>query len=163
MHEQLLSIREVPVETQPVHVKAIFEFADRAFRNLATLRVEILVNVGSMPRQIGDQTGSLLAYRRGDADAAVSYANKSVSLNPGPLPHHALNLAILALAHHQLNHSKEAEKALAEGMLLNQRLKGDPNNRVHHDMLIPELLFREAEALINGKTQTVAGATGNGI
>ena len=38
-------------------------------------------------------------------------------------------------------------------MLLIQRLKQDPNNRVNHDVLIPELLLGEAEAKINGTTE----------
>jgi tetratricopeptide (TPR) repeat protein len=92
---------------------------------------------------------ALLAYRSGDAESALSFANKSESFHPNDLDH-ALNLSILALAHHQLKQSEEAQNAYAEGIRIIQRLKEDPKNRVSHDVLIPELLLREAEVRING-------------
>ena len=94
----------------------------------------------------------MLAYRSGDAESALSFANMSESFHPEDFDH-ALNLSILALAHHQLKQSEEAQNAYAEGIRIIQRLKEDPNNRISHDVLIPELLLGEAEAKINGTTE----------
>jgi predicted Zn-dependent protease len=93
---------------------------------------------------------ALLAYRSGDAESAVTYVTKSEESQPSKSAH-AINLAVLAMAQHQLQHSDEAWKALEEASQLITRFKEDPNKKGDHDMLIAELLFREAESLIKGK------------
>jgi tetratricopeptide (TPR) repeat protein len=94
---------------------------------------------------------ALLAYRSGDPEATVQFVEKSAASSPNDLSQ-ALNLAVLALAQHELGHSEEAATALAEASQLITRLKENPNNKGHHDLRIAEILFREAAAKINGKT-----------
>lgn len=87
--------------------------------------------------------------RSGDADSVLKYAAKSEEFNPAEVSH-AFNLALVAAAQHQLQHPDEARKALEEALLVITRLKEDPGQRINHDLLIAEILFREAEAKING-------------
>ncbi|MGH7138306.1 MAG: hypothetical protein ACREHD_21360, partial [Pirellulales bacterium] len=95
-------------------------------------------------------TRALLAYRSGDAESAVKYAAKSEELKRTDFAH-ALNLAVLALAQHQLKHSDEACRALEEAVQVTDRLQADANNKGNHDLLIAQILLREAEALMNGQ------------
>ena len=83
------------------------------------------------------------------AESAVEYVAKSEGHNPTDFSH-ALNLAVLALAQHELGHPDEAAAALAKASQLITRLKETPNNKIHHDVLIAEILLREAAAKING-------------
>ena len=71
-------------------------------------------------------------------------------LNPSELSH-AFNLALIALAQHQLQHPDEARKSLEQASQLITSVKGNPANIGNHDLLIAEILFREAAAKINGK------------
>ena len=95
-------------------------------------------------------TRALLAYRSGDGDSAVKYIGQAQELNPTDLSR-AFNLSVLAMAHHELQHLDDAQTAFGEAAQLITRLNQDPSNKGHHDLLIAEILFREAEAKINGK------------
>ncbi len=95
-------------------------------------------------------TRALLAYRGGDAESAVKYVAKSEEFKPAE-PAHALNLAVRAMAQHQLGQADEARTALDEASQLITRLQADDKNKGHHDLFIAQILLREAEALINGK------------
>jgi tetratricopeptide (TPR) repeat protein len=96
-------------------------------------------------------TRGLLAYRSGDAESAVKYVAKSEELKPGDFTH-ALNLAVLAMAQHRLQHPEDARRALEEAVQLTDRLRSDANNKGSHDLLIAQILLHEAQALINGQT-----------
>ena len=91
---------------------------------------------------------ALLAYRSGDAEAAARYAARSVESNPTSFSR-AMNLTVLALAQHQLRHPDETRTALDEASQLIARLKADPANKGTPDLLIAEILFREAEATMS--------------
>ena len=95
-------------------------------------------------------TRALLAYRSGDAESAVTHVTLSEQYKPNDHAH-ALNLAVLAMAQHELKHPDEARIALEEASQLVTRLHAA--NKNHHDLLIAEILFREAETLINGKPE----------
>jgi tetratricopeptide (TPR) repeat protein len=113
-------------------------------------------------------TRALLAYRSGDAESAVKCVARSEELNPGDFTH-ALNLAVLAMAQHQLKHSDEARRALEEAragrdhlfqlrlhadpVQLTDRLQSDASSNGDINLLIAQILLREAQALIDGKTQ----------
>lgn len=92
---------------------------------------------------------ALLAYRNGDAESAVKYVAKSEENKPKEFAH-AMNLAVLALAQHELGHTDEARTTLAEIAQLMPRFKEDPKLNDYHDLLIAEILFREADGKING-------------
>jgi len=62
-----------------------------------------------------------------------------------------MNLTILAMAQQELRHPDEARRAVDEAAQLIERLRAGDRN--HHDLLIAEILFREAEALIDGTTK----------
>jgi hypothetical protein len=68
-------------------------------------------------------------------------------------PTRALNLAVLALAQHQLQHPLEAQAALKEALQLIASLRELPDQKNHHDVLIAEILIREAQTIIKGGTQ----------
>ncbi|MHB0961334.1 MAG: nSTAND1 domain-containing NTPase [Pirellulaceae bacterium] len=95
-------------------------------------------------------TRALLAYRSSDAESAVKYVTKSEEYKPSERAH-ALNLAVLAMAQHQLQHPDEARRALEEVSQVITRLEEASNYKVDHDLLIGEILFREAQSLIHGK------------
>ena len=95
---------------------------------------------------------ALLAYRGGDAESAVKYMAKSEEYKPIDVAH-AMNLAVLTMAQHQLGKAGEAKTALEEAAQLITRLKGDPARKGDHDLLIAEILFHEAEALMKEKEQ----------
>jgi WD40 repeat protein/tetratricopeptide (TPR) repeat protein len=96
-------------------------------------------------------TSALLAYRQGDAELAVKSVNQSEQHTSNLLfdYFHAINLAVLAMAQHDLKQPEKARTALNEGQQLLTRLQA--NDRYNHDTLIAEILLREAEALIDGK------------
>lgn len=90
------------------------------------------------------------AYRSGDAESAVNYVAKSEEQKPGDTLH-ATNLAVLAMARHQLKRAEEARQALDEASQLINRLQADEKFKGDNDVLIAQILLREAETLINGK------------
>ncbi|MBS0266998.1 MAG: hypothetical protein JSS02_34045 [Planctomycetes bacterium] len=73
---------------------------------------------------------------------------KSVAHQPADLAH-AINLSVLALAHNRLEHLDDAWQPLKLAEQAIQNLHVDPGKR-DHDLLIAQILFREAEALISG-------------
>ena len=93
---------------------------------------------------------AIWAYRIGDAESAVKYVANSEEHKPDDFAH-AINLTVLAMARHQQKDPEAARQALDEASQLINRLQADVNNKVNHDLLIAQILFREAEALINGK------------
>jgi len=116
------------------------------------------IPAGRLAKILDDKTGpdwfapwawcsrALCAYRSGDAESAMKFVKKSEELKPAEVAH-ASNLAILALAEHQLQHPDEACRALDDARQAIQLLQADPSKR-DHDLLIAEILFHEAEALI---------------
>jgi tetratricopeptide (TPR) repeat protein len=95
---------------------------------------------------------ALLAYRSGDAESAVKYMKRSEELKPDEIPH-AMNLAVRAMAEHQLRHPEEARRALEAASQLINRLQADAKNKGNPDALDVQILYREAEALLSGKTK----------
>jgi tetratricopeptide (TPR) repeat protein len=98
----------------------------------------------------GWATRALLAYRGGDPQSAIKYLGKSEELTRDDRVH-AFNLALLALSHHQLQHQSEARQALDEASQLITRLRKNASDNGDHDVLIAEILYREAEAKMAGK------------
>jgi WD40 repeat protein len=94
---------------------------------------------------------ALSACRSGDAESASKYVTKSEEHQPAEFAH-ALNLAVRAMVLHQLQHSAESRRVLDEAAQLIDRLQVDENNKLNHDFLIFQILFREAAALINGQS-----------
>lgn len=90
---------------------------------------------------------ALLAWRGGDAESAVKYVARSEELKPYDTTH-ALNLAVLAMAQHQLQHPDEARRALDEASQLITRLREDPRKKGEHDVLIAQIMLAEAEAVL---------------
>ena len=84
-----------------------------------------------------DQANATLQMR------AIDWLQAELAANRALIP------AVLALAEHQLKHPDEARTALDEAsQVIQHQLAIDRN---YDDLLIAEILFREAEALINGK------------
>ena len=78
----------------------------------------------------------------------VKCVANSEALKPAPKVH-LLNLALLALAEHQLKHTEKSRLAFEDLSKLIAQGKADTQN-VDHDFLIAEILFNEAEAKIKG-------------
>ena len=91
-------------------------------------------------------TRALFAYRSGDPESTLAYANKSKSMNSAP-PIQGLNLALQALAEHKLLHTEKSENLLDELSQMISQLKADSGNYVH-DFFIIEVLYLEAKAEI---------------
>jgi tetratricopeptide (TPR) repeat protein len=93
----------------------------------------------------------LLAYRSGDSQSALAYVQESEELNPLRITH-ALNLAIRALAHHQLGQVGTSRDEIQQASnTLDDAVKRDPGLRHAHDVLIPRILLEEVQAKIDGK------------
>lgn len=157
-------ITQQPAETAPLADKAIKACLLRpGIADLAKLSDDALA--AGLDNQTAPEwlvpyawgTRALLAYRTGAADSATQYIAKSELLEPNDLVR-SFNQAVLAMAHMELNHPDEAKAALAEASQIITRLTIDPSNKGHHDLLIAEILFREAEATINGKKDSDNGA-----
>jgi tetratricopeptide (TPR) repeat protein len=116
-------------ETAERVVKACLLRADAI--DLAKLPVDLLaksLDAGTVPEWLppwGWGSRALLACRSGDAESAVQYVAKSEQNKPIEVAH-ALNLAVLTMAQHQLGKADEAKAALEEASQLITRLKGDP-------------------------------------
>ena len=95
---------------------------------------------------------ALLAYRSGDSKAALEYLTKSNQLRPVDFAR-AANLPLLAMVQHELGDSTAASQALEAASTLLKRLEADETNNGHNDMLIGQILFREADAKINGESK----------
>lgn len=81
----------------------------------------------------------------------MQYAAKSEACKPAD-PAHAMNMALLALAQQQRKHPEEARRALDEASQVINRLQADARRR-DHDLQIAQILFREADALLNAPTK----------
>ena len=90
-------------------------------------------------------TRALLAFRSGDAKAAVSCAEKSQLLTTDERQN-AFSLTILAMAQHQLREPEKSREAFEKAGQLVRDLQARPMDQ---DVLIARILFNEAEALIN--------------
>ena len=79
---------------------------------------------GAEPAYLRPNAGAalaLLAYRGGDAQSAVKYATESQKVNSRDFLR-AMNLAVLAMAQHQLQHTDLARNALNEATQVMSRL-----------------------------------------
>jgi tetratricopeptide (TPR) repeat protein len=101
----------------------------------------------------------LARYRAGQFDEAVKSCNESLGLGP-QWRGRMLNWTVLALAHHRLNHPAEARRWLARAMEWRERLrKLDEKTVAAPPALLPldwlefNVLYREAQALMNGNTR----------
>lgn len=65
-----------------------------------------------------------------------------------------MNVSLVTAALRQLDHPDEARSALDEAKQLIIRLQADETKDEHHDLRFAEILFREAEAKLNGKTDS---------
>ncbi len=95
---------------------------------------------------------ALLAYRSGDAESALKYVKRSEEQKPEDAPH-ALNLVVRAMAEHQLRHPEEARRALEAASKLINRLMADAKNKGIQAPFDVQIVYREAEALLSGKTK----------
>ncbi len=141
-------------ETAERVVKASLLRADSI--DLAKLPGDLLaksLNDGTVPEWLPPWawgSRALLACRSGDAESAVQYVAKSEECKPIDVAH-ALNLAVQAMAQHQLGKAGEAKTSLEEASQLIARLREEPGRKGDHDLLIAEILFHEAEALMKEK------------
>ncbi|MCA9051508.1 MAG: hypothetical protein KDA89_22375 [Planctomycetaceae bacterium] len=90
---------------------------------------------------------ALLACRRGDAEAALNYVEKSESLRHRRVTH-LLNLAVLVLAEHQLEHTEKAQQAFEEMSRLFTQER-DTTRDLNHDLLIAEILLQECREMLD--------------
>jgi tetratricopeptide (TPR) repeat protein len=98
-------------------------------------------------------TRALVAYRSGNAEAAVKCIARSEEFRPADAAK-ALNLAVLAMAQHQLGDRDLAKTTLEELSQLVLRLQAsDPSNE-NHDNLFARILLREAEAQVAGPRES---------
>ena len=81
----------------------------------------------------------------------MTYVTRSQELRPDDLAQ-AVNLTVRAMAQHQLQHLDEARRALDEASQLTG-LQADANDKGDFNLLIAQILLREADALITGKPE----------
>ena len=93
---------------------------------------------------------ALLAYRTGDAEAAIKYATRSEEHGPADVLS-ARTLSVIALAQHQQGNTDEATTALQEATQLLEKIQQNPAGGYRTDLQIAKILHREAKATINGK------------
>jgi len=117
-----------------------------------SLAQELTSGTGPVWAQWGWTTRALLAYRSGDAESAVKYVTKSGETTPNDLCT-PTSLAIRAMARHQLGRSEEARRDLEGASQIITRLEAEEAKKGDRDLLIAQILFREADALINGKAK----------
>jgi len=121
------------------------------YTDLAKLPTEVLareLDEGTAPEWLLPYAWSaraLLAYRKGEPERGVEYATRSATFDPHDFIR-ALNLSILAMAHDDLGHSEAASDALQEASQLVVNLQTASGSRQHPDLLIAQILLREAEA-----------------
>lgn len=87
---------------------------------------------------------ALLAYRCGDSELAVKYADRSEAHSPSDVIR-AMNQATLTMAHHELKNLDAARRALAEASRIISHCRDLPGSNLHPDLMIAQILFREAE------------------
>lgn len=113
------------------------------------------MDAGTVPEWFpawGWLTRAGLAYRRGDAESALEYLEKSEALTPQERIH-ANNLVLQAMVLQKLERHDEARKTLEEAKEFINGLQKRPEVRGDHDVLIALISLREAEALINGENE----------
>ena len=94
---------------------------------------------------------AMLAYRQGDAKSAVECVAKSDQLRPVDFAR-AANLPVLAMAQHELGNEAAASRALDEASQLLKKLEAIEANRGHNDLMIGQILLREANQTIKAET-----------
>lgn len=92
----------------------------------------------------------MLAYRTGDAKNALEYLEKAAQRRPVDFAR-AADLAVGAMAEHDLGNEQAAKQALEQASELLEKLEAIESNRGHHDLLIAQILFKEASEKINGE------------
>lgn len=130
--------------------------------DLSDLPVERLRAATNEPSQAGvrpwfQATCALVSYREGNAQEAIRRAELVTNLNDQPL---ALALVVRSMAEHRLGQVEQAHRTLSEASALipaalatlgSDAYRGPlpvPAEIISHDWLIPEILRREASALI---------------
>ncbi len=91
--------------------------------------------------------GAMLAYRSGDFELASKCLTKSKDF-PTLTYAQAADLPMEAMVQHALGNDAAAEQALREAAQILETLRGDDANKGFHDLLIAEILFREAQATL---------------
>ena len=99
-------------------------------------------------------TRALLAGRVGDAQSAVTYAEISQEQQEIPEVWQAMNLGVISHAQQYLGQEKQAKASLATADKLITELEQDPEFTHGFNLLSAQILFREAEAAINGNRAT---------
>ena len=104
----------------------------------------------------------MISYRESKHEDAIAWTKKNLELKGQPA---ALALVVRAMAEHQLGQQEEARKTLAEATAIipaalrtlgTDEYKGPlpvSPGIITHDWLAPEILRREADALINPKPE----------
>jgi serine/threonine protein kinase/Flp pilus assembly protein TadD len=92
----------------------------------------------------GWSTLALAAYRDGEPELALDYVKRSEEYHPS-IYCHAMNLGILALAHHELRNAEAAANARED---LKEIVSGFGYMEMNQDQLFPKILLREAEELL---------------
>lgn len=106
----------------------------------------------------GWTTRGLLAYRRGEPQAALDYVGQSERLAVHPI-NHALNLAVTALAQHRLQQTDEARQTLDESLrFVPQVVRDEALKGMNQNLPIACILLREAATLVGHPTVRVAFA-----
>jgi hypothetical protein len=93
---------------------------------------------------------ALVAYRKGDVNLASTYTSKAFESQPRP-PARALTYSIAALERHGRGDFDGAREALGHAArMIEQSMPGISVHQLH-DFLIPMILAREAEKLLEGE------------
>lgn len=92
-------------------------------------------------------TRALLAYRTGDAKAAIEYATHSEESAPLEVTR-ALTLSVVALAEHQQGNTEKATTALQQATQLLEKLERVPPAGYVNDVLMARVLHHEAQTAI---------------
>jgi tetratricopeptide (TPR) repeat protein len=104
---------------------------------------------------------ALVAFRKGDADSAIRYMEQSQQQNAREDERvRALIAAIRALVQAKQGQTDEARDNLATVSEISDRTMPNANAASLHDWLIPRILAREAEKLLDGEKQAERGSTG---
>jgi hypothetical protein len=152
-------IVQQPVETPDVAERVIWVcLLKESGIDISALPAEIMSNAldedtrlpGRFPKR-GWSTRTLLAYRSGDAEAAVKFLAKSEESQENQFTH-AMNMAIGTLVRQELGNTDDARKLLGEASQLINQLQLDEKKRANPELRQAEILLREAEAKIKGQT-----------
>jgi tetratricopeptide (TPR) repeat protein len=147
---------ETPTIKQAVRATQICVLRPGAIKiaDLPSKTLVKLLDEGNVPEDLRSwawSTRALLVYRSGDAESALTFAEKTQE-SQRSYGVHALASCVTALAHHELQHPEEALKALevaAESVKLAK--KRDAGQVADPDTLIAEILLREVESKLTNK------------